>query len=142
VISIRKNVKIIFITVIGVSCFTALIIFSLFFLPLIIPENVIRGRNTPLSEVHNITLKVEYVTQPTEIWDNISLYGYNTAVLDALEEKCDVELSIFGTGKLVIGINDVRGDWVYYVNGLFAGVGAADYYLNDSDSIHWKHVNV
>lgn len=138
----KKNLKILFIAVIAISSFTGLILFSFFIFPLFNQDGNNSGRPNLLSEVHSISLTVEYVSHPTEYWENFSLYGYNTAVLDALEEKCEVELSFFSNGALVVRINDIFGDWVYYVNGLFAGVGAADYYLSNGDSIHWKRVNV
>ncbi len=138
----KKHLKIILIAAVGISSFTGLMVFSFFYLPLLNQGGLITGRSSRLPEVYNISLTIEYVTQPIESWENFSLFGYNTAVLDALEEKCTVQLSLFGSGALVIGINGVNGDWVYYVNGLFAGVGAADYYLNHGDSIYWKHVNV
>jgi hypothetical protein len=138
----RKKYKILLIGIISISSFAGLIIFSLEFLPISNQEGKNTGRTNRLSEVHNITLIVEYITQPTDSWDNFSLYDYNTSVLDALEEKCSVGLSIFSSGPLVISINGVGPDWVYYVNGQFAGVGAADYYLSNGDNIHWKRVNV
>jgi hypothetical protein len=138
----KKNLKIIFVATIAICSFTGLILFSFFIFPLLNQDGSNTGRPNLLSEAHNISLTVEYVNYPTEYWENFSLYEYNTAVLDALEEKCEVELSFFSNGALVVSINGVFGDWVYYVNGLFAGVGAADYYLNHGDNIHWKRVNV
>ncbi|TFG02369.1 MAG: DUF4430 domain-containing protein [Promethearchaeota archaeon] len=138
----KKNLKIIFVATIAIFSFTGLILFSFFIFPLLNQYGSNTGKPNLLSEVHNISLTVEYVNYPTEYWENFSLYEYNTAVLDALEEKCEVELSFFSNGALVVSINGVFGDWVYYVNGLFAGVGAADYYLNHGDNIHWKRVNV
>ena len=138
----KKNYKLLSMAAIAICSFTGLIIFSVFLLPLFNQNAINTGRSNPLYEVHNITLTVEYVSQESENWENYSLFGYNTAVLDALEEKCVVELSFFSNGALVLSINGVTGDWVYYVNGLFAGVGAADYYLNHGDNIHWKRVNV
>jgi hypothetical protein len=138
----KKKYKILLIGIITISSFAGLIIFSLEFLPISKQEGNNTGRPNRLSEIHNITLIVEYITQPTDSWENFSLYDYNTSVLDALEEKCSVGLSTFSNGPLVISINGVGPDWVYYVNGQFAGVGAADYYLSNGDSIHWKRVNV
>lgn len=138
----KKKHKILFIGLIGISTFTGLIIFSLVFIPISNQEGVNTGRPNPLPEVNNITLIVEYVSQPTDSWENLSLYDYNTSVLDALQEKCSVGLSHTSLGALVISINGVGPDWVYYVNGQFAGVGAADYYLSNGDNVHWKRVNV
>ena len=138
----KKNHKILLIAILAISSFTGLIVSSYFIFPLFNQDGNNMGRPNLLSEVYNISLTVEYVSQTTEYWENFSLHGYNTAVLDALEAKCAVELSFFFNGALVVAINDVYGDWVYYVNGLFAGVGAADYYLNHGDNIYWKRVNV
>jgi hypothetical protein len=85
---------------------------------------------------------VEYVSIPKKNWENISLYNYDTSVLDALKEKCDVKTKEYSYGILVIGIDGVDGDWIYYVNGKYAGVGAQAYYLSNGDDIYWKHVNV
>ena len=95
----------------------------------------ITGRTDALKEVHNITLEVEYVTQPTDIWENFSLFNFKTTVFDALDAKCVVQTSTFGLGILVIGINGVTGDWIYYVNGKFAGVAANAFNLNNGDHI-------
>jgi hypothetical protein len=137
----KKSFKMLIIIAMGISSFAILILYSFQFSPSTNPGPT-TGRNNPLPEVYNISLTVEYVTQPSDTWDNISLMDYKTSVLDALKEKCIVVFSIFGNGAFVMSINNVNGSWVYYVNGLFASVGAADYYLNNGDSIHWKHVNV
>ncbi|MFX0032147.1 MAG: DUF4430 domain-containing protein [Promethearchaeota archaeon] len=139
----KKYLKYLIIAVIGISSFTVVILYSFGVFPFTNLNQVgpNTGRDTPLAEVFNISLTVEYVTEPTQTWDNISLYNYQTSVLDALQEKCTVEVSLFSNGALVIGIDGVYGDWIYFVNGMFAGVGAADYYLNHGDSILWKHVN-
>jgi hypothetical protein len=121
----KKTYKILFIGLIAISTFTGLILFSLMFIPFSNQEGVNTGRPNPLPEVNNI-----------------SLYDYHTSVLYALQEKCSVGLSHTSLGALVISINGVGPDWVYYVNGQFAGVGAADYYLSNGDNVHWKRVNV
>ncbi|MFX1493753.1 MAG: DUF4430 domain-containing protein [Promethearchaeota archaeon] len=140
----KKKLKFVIIALIGISGFTVLILYSSGFLPFLNPNQsgYNTGRDTALPEVFNISLTVEYVTQPIQTWENISLYDYDTTVLDALQEKCTVELSYFSNGPLVIGIDGVNGDWIYFVNGMFAGVGAADFYLNHGDKIYWKHVNI
>ncbi len=140
----KKNIKLAIITLIGISSFTVLILYSFGFFPFLNlnQSGYNTGRDTALPEVFNISLTVEYVTQPNQTWENISLYNYDTTVLDALQEKCSVELSFFSNGALVIGINGVNGDWIYYVNDMFAGVGAGDYYLNHGDKIYWKRVNI
>ena len=148
----ERVAKYVLIGIIGLSCFSALFLYSFGLIPGLGPNELISensdssdgavGRSEALSEVHNITLKVEYVTKSTETWENISLYNSKTSVLDALKEKTVVETKEFGSGILVVGIDGVVGDWVYYVNGEYAGIGAAEYYLENEDEIHWKHVNV
>jgi hypothetical protein len=150
---VEKLTKYIIIAVIGASCFSLLILYSYGVIPgfetnlfnnnsSTNDEDGITGRSTALSEVHNITLTVEYFPDTKKTWDNISLYNYDTSVLDALKEKCDVKTKEYSYGTLVIGIDSVEGDWIYYVNGKYAGVGAAAYYLDNGDEIYWKHVNV
>ena len=138
----KKNLKFGIIALIGVSSFTIIILYSFGFLPFLSQNISPNGRVSPLPQVFNISLTVEYVTEPTQTWENLSLYNYHTTVLDALQEKCVVELAYFSNGPLVIAIDDVNGDWIYFVNDLFAPVGAADYNLNHGDIIYWKHVNV
>ncbi len=147
----EKITKFVFIGIIGLSCFSGLFLYSFGLIPGLEPNALISensdstdgavGRSEALSEVHNITLKVEYA-EKTETWENISLYNYKTSVLDALKEKTDVQTREYGNGILVIGIDGEGGDWIYYVNGEYAGIGAAEYYLENEDEIHWKHVNV
>jgi hypothetical protein len=149
---VERVVKYLLIGIIGFSCFTVLILYNFGMIPGLDPTTLstnngddgegASGRSEALSEVHNISLTVEYVTKPTKEWENFSLYNYKTSVLDALEEKCDVDTKDYSYGTMVIRIDGVQGDWIYYVNGEYAGVGAAAFYLNDGDEIHWKHVNV
>ena len=149
-IKVQKISKYIIIAIIGTSCFTALLLYSYGLIPGLNPNTLnendesdgATGRSEALSEVHNITLEVEYVTKSTKTWENFSLYNSKTSVLDALKEKCDVKTVEYSYGVLVVGIDGVDGDWIYYVNGKYAGIGAQSYYLDDGDEIHWKHVNV
>ncbi len=147
----EKIAKYILIAIIGSSCFTVLLLYNFGVVPGF-DQNLFNnsdngesdgatGRSEALSEVHNITLTVKYVSEPTETWENFSLSSHKTSVLDALDAKCQVETKDYGNGKMVVGIDGVNGDWVYFVNGDYAGIGAAAYYLEDGDEIYWEHIN-
>ena len=145
----EKKKKIIVIGIIGTLSITFLTLTSLGVFDLFgnefyqyDPDSGVSGLSDALEEVHNITLEVEYVTQPTDVWANFSLYGYETTVFDALESRCSVETKVYGLGILVIGIDGVKGDWIYFVNGKFAGVAANAFNLDHGDYILWKHINV
>lgn len=65
-------------------------------------------------------------------------------VMRFLQSERDVETA-YG-GGFVQGIDglsgegsDGRSDWFYFVNGIEAGVGAADYGLNPGDVVHWDY---
>ncbi len=148
----QKNSKYFLIALLGSTCFTVLLIFNLVIVPGLDPlssssssdsdgidENA-RGRGEPLDEVHNIDLSVDFLSQSTKSWENYSLYNGKTSVLDALEEKCTVGTEQHGIGILVVEIDGVNGNWIYKVNGVQPGVGAAVYYLSDGDEIEWVQV--
>ncbi len=147
----EKIAKYIIIAIIGTSFFSVLLLYNFGLVPGFEQSSLINsdndesdgatGRSEALSEVHNITLTVEYVSKPPKTWEKFSLSSHKTSVLDALEAKCQVVTKDYGYGKMVVGIDGVNGDWVYFVNGDYAGIGAAAYYLEDGDEIYWEHIN-
>ena len=151
----EKTSKYIVLALIGSSCFIALFLYNSIIVPgldpisastsdsddgLSIDENA-KGRDEPLEEVHKIDLDVDFLHLSTKSWENFSLYNEETSVLDALEEKCTVEVEQYSYGILVVEIDGERGGWVYEVNGDRPGISASYYYLSDGDEIEWIQVS-
>lgn len=75
-------------------------------------------------------------------------YETNMTVMDLLF-KTDLEIKAGYSGSFVDGINDLltkgaglkgdRYDWFYFVNGIFADVGAMDYFPQPGDVIWWDY---
>jgi hypothetical protein len=126
----KKQTKFILIVLIGISCFTVLIIinFSLYKKP------------QALTTVENISLIVDYNNGTIKEHYNFTLDGGKTTALDALERWCDIEYQEFSWGIIVLVIDKVGGDWIYMVNGNSPGVSAAFYPLNDGDIVKWLRV--
>ena len=72
--------------------------------------------------------------------------GQNTTALDALQQVAEVETkygggfirAINGISSEYEGVNRIRKDWLFYVNGISANIGAGDYILRDGDIEHWE----
>lgn len=69
--------------------------------------------------------------------------GAGTTVLQALREHADVETR--HGGRFVQGIDGLEGsaadgsDWFYFVNGLLADRGGAEYRIRPGDVVWWDH---
>jgi hypothetical protein len=61
--------------------------------------------------------------------------------MQALERKTDIDTR-YG-GRFVVSINGIRSreqhDWIYYLNGVALGRGAAEYRLRDGDVEWWDY---
>lgn len=75
-------------------------------------------------------------------------YQKEMSVLDGLLETGAEVKTTFGGGfvdslnGLEAGTGGIRGerrDWFYYVNGIFADVGALDYYLQPGETVWWDY---
>lgn len=94
------------------------------------------------AEVH-VRLIVSRDFGSTVILDESITLERGATALDALRAVSEVE-TMYG-GRFVASINGFRRgeidglkvDWLYYVNGLLAPVGAADYILHDGDVERW-----
>lgn len=72
--------------------------------------------------------------------------GENTTALDALRQVGEVETkygggfvrAINGISSEYEGVNRTRKDWLFYINGISANIGADDYILRDGDIEHWE----
>ncbi|TXT58352.1 MAG: hypothetical protein BAJALOKI2v1_390026 [Promethearchaeota archaeon] len=96
-----------------------------------------------LSEVHNITLIVDYSgeKEPNEKYENISLYNNKTTVFDALNKSCQIKYDHYGWGLYITEINGVGEGWTYTVNNEpMPPIPANKYNLRDNDVIKWTHV--
>lgn len=126
-----------------------LILYSLSILILLIAVayfNPLGNPNPSLStsspEIH-VTVIVSKDFGSTAILNESLVVERGTTALDALRIVSKVETS-YG-GLFVTSINDfkrrevngVQVDWFYYINGLLAPVGAADYTLHDGDIERW-----
>lgn len=83
-----------------------------------------------------------------EILSKEITYESNMTVMDLLF-KADLEIKAGYSGSFVDGINGLltkgggltgeRYDWFYFVNGIFADVGAMDYFPQPGDVIWWDY---
>ncbi len=126
----KKFNKYIFISVLAIASFTSFFLFT---------ASIEVGEvNTPLREVIDITLIVNYGNGTIVTWANFTLSDYNTTAFDALSEWCEVEITDYGErGIIVESINDLRKNWLYSVNDESPGVSAKKYNLRDGDIVEW-----
>ncbi|MBD3339904.1 MAG: DUF4430 domain-containing protein [Candidatus Lokiarchaeota archaeon] len=145
----RKTIKFIIVALVGIGCFTALILYSLGFFEFL-PNPISNSSdnneeeyiNEPKEKVLNISLIVDYGNGEIDEWDKFNLTGDTTA-FGALNEKCDVDYKDYGWGVFVLEINDVKNShpnyWFYGVNGKAPSVGSSHYNLNDGDEVSWVY---
>jgi hypothetical protein len=126
----KKFNKYILISVLAIASFTSYFLFT---------SSIEVGEvNTPLREVIDITLIVNYGNGTIVTWANFTLSDYNTTAFDALSEWCEVEITDYGErGIIVESINDLKKNWLYSVNDESPGVSAKKYNLRDGDIIEW-----
>jgi hypothetical protein len=126
----KKYNKYILISVLAIASFTSFFLFT---------SSIEVGEvNTPLREVIDITLIVNYGNGTIVTWANFTLSDYNTTAFDALSEWCEVEITDYGErGIIVESINDLKKNWLYSVNGESPGVSAKKYNLRDGDIVEW-----
>lgn len=126
----RKKIKLVLISLIGISAFMSLII-----------VNIILGEKPETLEgVEDISLFVDYNNGTIKTRTNFTLDNGKTTALDALEKWCIIRYEVSVRGILVTEIDGVSGDWIYTINNFFAGVGAAAYPLESGDVVTWKHI--
>lgn len=98
--------------------------------------------STSSSEIHVTVIASKDFGSTVILNESLAVEGGTTA-LDALRIVSKVETSY--RGLFVTSINGfkrgerngVQVDWFYYINGLLAPVGAADYTLHDGDVERW-----
>jgi len=126
----RKKIKLVLITLIGISAFAFLIIFNF---------NLYK-KPEPLESVEDISLFVDYNNGTIKTRTNFTLDNSKTTALDALEKWCIIRYKDFIWGIIVIEIDGVSGNWIYMINSFSPGVGASVYPLESGDLVTWKHI--
>jgi hypothetical protein len=126
----KKLNKYLLISVLAIASFTSFFVFT---------SSIEVGEvNTPLREVNDITLIVDYGNGTIVTWANFTLSDYHTTAFDALSEWCEVEITDYGErGIIVESINDLKKNWLYSVNDESPGVSAKKYNLRDGDIVEW-----
>jgi len=126
----RKKIKFILITLVGVSAFASLIIFNF---------NLYKKPET-LESVEDISLFVDYNNGTIKTRTNFTLDNGRTTAFDALEKWCIIRYEESPQGILVTEIDGVSGSWIYMINNFFAEVGASVYPLKSGDLVTWQLV--
>jgi len=126
----RKKIKFIVITLVGVTAFASLIIFNF---------NLYKKPET-LGRVEDISLFVDYNNGTIKTRTNFTLDNGKTTALDALEKWCIIRYEDFGWGIIVREIDGVSGNWIYMINGFSPSVGASVYTLKSADLVTWERV--
>ena len=126
----RKKIKFVLITLIGVSALASLIIFNF---------NLYKKPET-LESVEDISLFVDYNNGTIKTRTNFTLDNGKTTAFDALDKWCIIRYAESPLGILVTEIDGVSGSWIYTVNNYFAEVGASVYPLESGDLVTWKHI--
>ena len=126
----RKKVKNTLIVLVGVSLLATLLIFNL---------NLYKKPES-LEYVVDISLSVDYNNGTVKTRHNFTLDNGKTTAFDALDKWCETDYDDFGWGIIVREIDNVRGNWIYKINGFSPSVGASVYTLKDGDLIEWQLV--
>ena len=126
----RKKVKNTLIVLVGVSLLATLLIFNL----------SLYKKPESLEYVVDISLSVDYNNGTVKTRHNFTLDDGKTTAFDALDKWCEIDYDDFGWGIIVREIDNVRGNWIYKINGFSPSVGASVYTLKDGDLIEWQLV--
>jgi len=126
----RKKVKNSLIVLVGVSLLVTLLIFNI----------SLYKKPESLESVNDISLTVDYNNGTIKTRHNLTLDNGKTTALDALDKWCEIDYDDFGWGIIVREIDNIRGNWIYKINGFSPSVGASVYILKDGDLIEWQLV--
>jgi len=126
----RKKIKFVLITLIGVSAFASLIIFNF---------NLYKKPET-LESVKDISLFVDYNNGTIKTRTNFTLDNGKTTAFDALDKWCIIIYDDLGWGIIVRTIDGVSGSWIYMINSFSPSVGASVYPLESGDLVTWQLV--
>jgi len=126
----KKKIKLILITLVGVSAFASLIIFNF----------ILYEKPETLGSVEDISLFVDYNNGTIKTRTNFTLDNGKTTAFDALEKWCIIRYDDLGWGIIVREIDGVSGNWIYMINSFSPSVGASVYPLKSSDLVTWELV--
>jgi len=93
-----------------------------------------------LEFVSDISLSVDYNNGTVKSRLNFTLDSGKTTAFDALDKWCEIDYEDFGWGIIVREIDNVRGNWIYKINGFSPSIGASAFTLEDGDLIDWQLV--
>ncbi len=126
----RKQIKITLIALVGVTLLATLLLFNF---------SLYRKPET-LEYVDDISLSIDFNNGTVKTELNFTLESGKTTAFDALDKWCEINYDDFGWGIIVREIDNVRGFWIYKINGFSPSVGASVYTLKDGDFIEWQLV--
>ncbi|MHA1471662.1 MAG: DUF4430 domain-containing protein [Promethearchaeota archaeon] len=126
----RKQIKITLIALVGVALLATLLIFNF----------SLYKKPETLEYVNDISLSIDFNNGTVKTELNFTLESGKTTAFDALDKWCEIDYDDFGWGIIVREIDNVRGFWIYKVNGFSPSVGASVYTLKDGDFIEWQLV--
>jgi len=126
----RKQIKITLIALVGVTLLATLLIFNF----------SLYKKPETLEYVNDISLSIDFNNGTVKTELNFTLESGKTTAFDALDKWCEIDYDDFGWGIIVREIDNVRGFWIYKVNGFSPSVGASVYTLKDGDFIEWQLV--
>ena len=126
----EQKKKYILIAIIGATLFSLLILinFNLYKTP------------DKLEMVENITLIVDYNNGTIKTRENFTLSEGKTTAFDALNQWCEIQYVVFVNGIFVKAIDGISGNWLYFINGIFQGMGSDVYALKDGDLVEWRRI--
>jgi len=126
----KKKVKNTLIIIIGISLLASLLIFNL----------ALYQKPEPLESVNNISLSVDFNNGTVKTRLNFTLDNGKTTAFDALDKWCEIDYDDLGWGIIVREIDNIRGNWIYKINGFSPSIGASVFTLKDGDLIEWQLV--
>lgn len=141
----EKHKKFIIISIIGLSCFTSLIVFQLFFVESFessINNNDGSESDSPKNSADNITLIVDFDGEKENIIiEDFSLEDGKTTVFDAVNKWCDVDYEEYPNGDYYIThIDGVGEGWVYHHNDDYPNDAVNRRNLDDGDTVEFTYV--
>ncbi|MFX1375057.1 MAG: hypothetical protein ACFFA0_04535 [Promethearchaeota archaeon] len=139
----KKNIKYILISVIGISSFTMFFLFSFLIVPNL--QSTIAQNSTDREkqfQVENISVYIDYSgVKENEMFQNLNLTNYQTTAYHAVLNCCDIKIKDYGWGIFVEEINDVGIGWIYWINNdIPPSIPSNYFYLMDNDTVNWKYV--
>ena len=126
----RKRIKIALIALVGVTLLASLLIFNF----------SLYKKPETLEYVNDISLSIDFNNGTVKTELNFTLESGKTTAFDALDKWCEIDYDDFGWGIIVREIDNIRGFWIYKINGFSPSVGASVYTLKDGDFIEWQLV--